>query len=60
MQVNTYISEGDYATLARNLPDGVDTVSKYMAAIIRERAAMHNVKTMNKVGEPIIPMYPRD
>lgn len=58
MQVNTYISAGDYQTLADNKPAEFDTVPQYMADILRKKAEF--LKNLTKAdGTPMVPQYPR-
>lgn len=38
MQVSTYITAGDYETLAKHKPKEFETVPQYMAELLRNRA----------------------
>ena len=61
MQFQTYVSEKDYATLSKNLPDGFKTVSSWVSHLVRIKAheCENAVTYTNALGEPIIPQYER-
>ena len=58
MQVSTYISAGDYQTLADNKPKDFDTVPQFMADILRKKAEFFRLSTTAD-GTPIVPMHER-
>ena len=58
MQVSTYISAGDYQTLADNRPKEFDTVPQFMADILRKKAEFLKLTT-GADGAPIVPQHER-
>lgn len=58
MQVSTYISAGDYQTLADHKPKDFETVPQFMTDILRKKAEFLR-KTMRADGTPIVPQHER-
>jgi hypothetical protein len=58
MQVSTYISAGDYQTLADNKPKEFDTVPQFMTDILRKKAEFLR-QTVAADGAPIVPQHER-
>ena len=58
MQVNTYISAGDYETLAKHKPAEFETVAKYMADILRKKAEYLEA-SFSADGTPKVPQHER-
>jgi len=58
MQVSTYISAGDYQTLADNKPKDLETVPQFMADILRKKAEFLR-ETVSADGTPIVQQHER-
>lgn len=58
MQVSTYISAGDYQTLADNKPKEFETVPQFMADVLRKKAEFLR-QTVGADGAPIVPQHER-
>ena len=58
MQVSTYISAGDYETLANNKPAEFETVPQFMADILRKKAE-YLKGAFAADGTPKVPQHER-
>jgi len=58
MQVNIYVKDSDYDTLAKHKPVESKTTSAFMSDIIRKRAEFLR-STETTEGTPIIQIYER-